>query len=375
MKITILALHLGYGGIEKFISNISNMLNKDNEVEIISIYKLYDEPPFPINKNVKITYLLDGLKPNKNEFISSLKKHKIFDVLKQSYIALKILYLKKYKMKQAIKKIDSDIIISTIAPHNKLVSKYAHKNIKKIATEHNYNFTNTKYISNVIKSCKNIDYLVIASKKLANMYSEKMQNMHCKVKNISLGLDQIPNELSNLNNKSITYIGRLSMEKGVLDLIEVFKKINEKDNSIILNIVGDGDLYNDIEEKIKEYDLEKNVILHGYKVKDELKNILLNTSIGINTSYTESFGLAIIEMFSYGIPCVAFSSAEGTTEIIDDETDGYIIKERNKEMMAERVVELINNETKLKQFGINAKEKSLKYEEKTIKSQWDELLN
>ncbi len=37
MKITILALHLGYGGIEKFISNIANMFAKENEVEIISI--------------------------------------------------------------------------------------------------------------------------------------------------------------------------------------------------------------------------------------------------------------------------------------------------------------------------------------------------
>ena len=63
MKITILALHLGYGGIEKFISNIANMFEENNKVEIISIYKLYDKPPFYINPNVKITYLLEDMKP------------------------------------------------------------------------------------------------------------------------------------------------------------------------------------------------------------------------------------------------------------------------------------------------------------------------
>ena len=41
-KITIFALHLGYGGIENAIINLANMLCDKYEVEIVSIYKLYD---------------------------------------------------------------------------------------------------------------------------------------------------------------------------------------------------------------------------------------------------------------------------------------------------------------------------------------------
>ena len=43
-KITILALHLGYGGIEKAISSLSNSLCEEYDIEIISTYKLYDNP-------------------------------------------------------------------------------------------------------------------------------------------------------------------------------------------------------------------------------------------------------------------------------------------------------------------------------------------
>ena len=375
MKITILALHLGYGGIEKFISNIANMFEENSQVEIISIYKLYDNPPFYINPNVKITYLLEDLKPNRDEFYESLRKFKVLELIKQSFTSLKILYLKKYKMKQAIKNLESDVVISTIEPHNKLLSKYGKKDTIKIATEHNYKNDDKNYINNVIKSCKNLNYLVIASKQLANIYSKKMMSSNCKVVNIPLTLDYMPEKTSELSNKVITYIGRLSEEKGVIDLIEVFKKIHDKDDEFRLNIVGDGELKEKMIQKISENHLESCAFMQGYKSKSELEEIMLNTSIGINTSYTESFGLALMETFSYGIPCVAFSSAEGAKEIIDNDKNGYIIENRNFEEMANKVIDLVNNKDKLMIFGKNAKEKSEQFEVRNIKEKWFKLVD
>lgn len=373
MKISILALHLGFGGIEKFICNIANMLSEDNSVEIISVYKLYDKPSFYLNSNVKIEYLIEDLKPNREEFYDSLKKFKIIELIKQSYIAIKILYLKKQRMKNAVKNIESDITISTIAPHNKLLSKYGKSKIK-IATEHNYKDVNKAYINKVVNSCKNINYLVIASKELAKKYNEQFKNRTCKVINIPLSLDTIPEKCANLDNKNITYIGRLSKEKGVLDLIEVFKLVHEKDKDFILNVVGDGNKKDEINEKIKQYNLENNVIMHGFKTKEEIEKILLNTSIGINTSYTESFGLAVLETFSYGVPCVAFSSAEGLREVLDNGVDGYLIENRDFEKMANSIIELAADKEKLNEFAKNAREKSLKYEQKNIKKKWLELM-
>lgn len=375
MKITILALHLGYGGIEKFISNIANMFAKENEVEIISVYKLYDKPPFYIDSKVKITYLMEGLKPNRDEFYRSIKNFNLIELVRQAFIAIKILYSKKYTMKKAIINLESDVVISTIPPHNKLLSKYGKKEMRQIATEHNYKANDRKYINNVIKSCKSMDYLVIASKKLSSIYSKKLQNQKCKVVNVPLAIDYIPEKVSNLDKKVITYIGRLSEEKGVMDLIDVFKKVHELDNHSILNIVGDGDLKDGLIEKIKKYNLEKNIILHGYKTKSELEDILLETSIGINTSFTESFGLAIIETFSYGIPCVAFSCAEGVKEIIDNNKNGYIIQNRNFEKMSEKIIELFGDKQKMKQFGKSAREKSMQFKLEKIKDKWYGLLD
>ena len=45
-KISILSLHLGYGGIEKSIVSLANLLSKRYKIEIAVCYKLYNEPVF-----------------------------------------------------------------------------------------------------------------------------------------------------------------------------------------------------------------------------------------------------------------------------------------------------------------------------------------
>jgi glycosyltransferase involved in cell wall biosynthesis len=138
--------------------------------------------------------------------------------------------------------------------------------------------------------------------------------------------------------------------------------------------VGNGEEYENAKSKISEYKLDNNVVLHGYKNKAEIEEILVDTSLGINASYSESFGLAVLETLNYGIPCIAFDSAVGLADIIDNEKNGYIIKNRNKEEMAKKIVELFEDKNKLKELGNSAREKSLKFSEENIKSKWKELV-
>ena len=65
MKITIMALHLGFGGIEKYVITIANMLSEKHDVEIISTYKMNEKPSFPLSDKVKVTYLIKNMVPNK----------------------------------------------------------------------------------------------------------------------------------------------------------------------------------------------------------------------------------------------------------------------------------------------------------------------
>ena len=102
-KVSILALHLGYGGIEKSIVALSNMIANDYEVEIISTYKLSSKSAFDINDKVKVKYLIDKVKPNREEWKNALKNKKVFTFVKETYKSLWCLFLRRRRTIKAIK--------------------------------------------------------------------------------------------------------------------------------------------------------------------------------------------------------------------------------------------------------------------------------
>ena len=222
-KITILCLHLGYGGIEVAVSNLANMLCNNYNVEIVSIYNIYGKPVYDINKKVTIKYLYDG-GPNKKEFKESLKKLQLIKTLKEGIKSIKILKIKKNSMKNYIENCDSDIIISTRIEITEILSKYYKGKGILISQEHAHHNNNKDYINRVIKSLKNIDYFMPVSRKLTKFYKNKVKG-NTKVMYSPLCVDYIPDKETKKNNKNIVSIGRLSPEKGCLDLIDVFNLI------------------------------------------------------------------------------------------------------------------------------------------------------
>lgn len=367
-KITILCLHLGYGGIEMTVSNLANMLADNYKIEIVSFYNIYGKPVYDLNKKIDVKFLYEG-GPNREEFKTSLKKFRPIKVIKEGIKAIKILYLKNKLMVNYIKSCDSDLIISTRVEITELLSKNYKGDAIVISQEHSHHNNNQKYINRIIKSLKNIDYFMPVSKKLTKFYKNRVKG-DTKVMYSPLCVDFIPEKESKKSDKNIVSIGRLSKEKGYLDLIDVFRLINDKDKECKLHIIGDGSEKSKIESKIKALNLNDFVTLYGYKDKDFIREKLNDMSLYLMTSYEESFGLVLLEASSYGIPSIAFSSAEGATEIINNDVDGYIINDRDKEEMANRTLELLDNKKKLATFGHEARVKCEDYSYESVKEKW-----
>ena len=368
-KITILALHLGYGGIEKCISSLANTLINDYEIEIISSYKLYDEPAFNIDNKVKIKYLMDE-KPNRDEIKKSLKQFKLIQLSKEIVKAIKILKKKKNLMIEAIKNCNSDVIISTRDIHNLWLSKYGNKNAIKIGWEHNYHNNDQKYINKIVKSIEGLEYFVLVSKELKEFY-QKLTNTKCIY--IPNSLDYYPKRVSELDNHNLVSVGRLSKEKGYMDLIDVMKLVVSIYPDTILNIIGDGPERENIENKIKENMLNDNIKLHGFRDKEYINGILSKSSVYVMPSYTESFGIVLLEAFSFGIPCVSFENS-GANEIISNNWDGYLIENRDKEKMAKKICELLSNQNRRIIMGANGVKKAQEYSVENTRDKWLKII-
>ena len=367
-KISILALHLGYGGVEKSIIDQANMLSEFYDVEVMSLYKLYDYIPYKVNDKVKIKYL-SNLKPNRNEFKDAVMRKNIKDIINEGFKAIKILYLKRKLICDYIYNCDSNVVISSRIDFTKLLNRYGNNLAVKVAEEHVYHNNSKKYFKLLKKSMKNINYLIPASKYLYDDYEKLFKNENVIVKYIPQIVGDISLNKSKCNNYNIVSVGRLSKEKGYDDLIKVFDLVHKKNKKIKLTIVGDGDEKENLENLVSQYKLNKYIKFTGFLTQDKLKDVYINSSLYVMTSLEESFGLVLLEAMSYGIPCIAFDSALGAKEIIDDKS-GILIKNRNLEEMADTICNYFDGKYK---FNISDKIQNYSYDK--VKIVWKKFID
>lgn len=374
-KITFLVLHLGYGGAEQAVISQANVLAERYHVEIISFYKLLSEPAFKVDERVKIRYLTEGIKPNRNEIKDALYKRKIGRFCAESIKSCKILYWRKKKMEEAIKKSDSDIIISSRYIYHQLLTKNASSNVICIGQEHNHHNNNEKYIRKQIHAVKDMDYFMPVSRELTEFYEKKLKDQKVVCKYIPHYLEKIPERISDLKGKNIISVGRLAPEKDYEELIKVFSKIDSSFEEWKLHIVGDGDEREKLQNIINEKQLEHRIILHGFLDKNEIEILMYQSSLYLMTSLTESFGLVLIEAQSYGLPCIAYDSAQGAKEIITSGKNGILIENRDRNHMVKEIVKCLQDLEYRQKIGKKGRENALQYSKESIQSQWYEFID
>lgn len=371
-KILFLALHLGYGGAERAIVSEANMLAERYEVEIACAYKLYDKPAFPVDQRVKVIYLSETLRPNKDELNQAIRSKNVVGIVKEAITSLRVLKHRIFSMKKVIRATDADVIISTRYLFNALLGKNKRPGVITIAQEHNHHNNDETYIQKMITSLKNIDYFMPVSRELTDFYAKRLTDTKCVY--IPHSLEYIPENCSSLTEPRLVSVGRLSWEKGYVDLIEIFAQIAKEYPNWQLHIVGDGDERPRLEDAIARNQLEKQITLHGYRDKAYINRMLADSSVYVMTSFSESFGIVLIEAQSFGIPCVAFDSARGAVEIIEHDVNGYLISERNMGNMCETLKKLMDSHELRLRLGKKGRENSLQYAAENIQKQWFALM-
>ena len=141
-----------------------------------------------------------------------------------------------------------------------------------------------------------------------------------------------------------------------------------------MDIVGDGSERATLEAYIKKNHLEDKVTLHGFQGKNYIDKLLHTSSVYLMSSYTESFGIVLIEAMSHGVPCIAFDSAEGAREIINSGENGYLIKNRNFDVMIQKIVDLMEHEEERIRLGKMARESVKKYTSSIVGEEWFTLI-
>lgn len=372
-KISFLLLHLGYGGIETATINTANALSKKYEVELISFYNLKNNQENNINKNVNIKYLYNG-EPNKVELKEAINNRKIKYILKEGLKSSKILFKKYFYLKKEIKNIKTDVLISTRMEFSVLLNKFGRNNYIKIVQEHQHHNNNKRYINTIKKKYNNIDYLFALTKTLKKDYKKFLYkyNNYTKVLCVPNMLMSDFEEKSNLKKKNIISVGRLHKGKKINELIDIFNNIEIKNNKLF--IIGNGEEYETLVDKVKQLKLENRVLFEGYKSHEEQKDYMLNSCVFTMTSITEGLPMVLLEAMSYGIPCIAYETDSGVKDIINGK-NGFVIKNRNKKQYIKKLNQILNDNKLRNKIGIEAINTAKKFSEENVIKIWEKILN
>jgi glycosyltransferase involved in cell wall biosynthesis len=102
---------------------------------------------------------------------------------------------------------------------------------------------------------------------------------------------------------NLLFVGRVEERKGIYELIEIAKHLKLKNFKFVLNIVGGGDLFDEVKAHINRLGLQGYIILHGLiSDKDRLMLMYDNADAFIFTSHDEGFPRVLYEAMASGLP-------------------------------------------------------------------------
>lgn len=344
-KVRIIALHLAYGGIEKAIISMANLLSERYEVEIISVYNMPDSPAFRVDERVRIRYLLDET-PNREEWKAAVRDFRPIAVVNESVKSLRILTAKKRAVIDTVKSVHDGTLITTRHEDNLILSKYGDKNVLKIAQLHHDHRFEKKLLKDFAKNYGNIDVFTLLTPSLADEVREIMrENKHTKVEFLPNFLKNFP-ESPDLSSReeTILAVGRLDPVKGFDRLIRCFRSVHEKRPGCKLKIVGEGTERKRLEKMISEYALEDSVILSGRLDSEAVQCEMLKASVFAMSSHNEGFGFVIIEAMSCALPVIAFDVRVGPGYIIRDGVNGFLVRDGDEEEYAGRLLSVLESD-------------------------------
>lgn len=340
-KVQIYIKEYAYGGIEKQTMILANALCSIYNIEIVVLGRVSIEEA-NLNKKIKVVEL--GIKESKGKF-GELKLHNT---------------LKKFILGNS-----ADTLISTDVIFNCVLGKYA-KSSNLIYWEYKLNISE---FTSLEKSLSNFNRVVLPNEFMKDCYTIK----NAKVSVIPLCFEGMPDKASNLKSNNIMALGRLNKNKCYDELIEIMDIVHKNNEKIKLHIIGDGEEKNNLVKLVKERKLEKTVIFEGFLNKERINEMMEKSSLFLSCARKESFGVSIIEAMSYGIPCISYEHTS-LKDFMKNEINGYLIANRDKEKMAECILEVMGKKDLRESLGNCARETSIIYDINSVKSEWLKII-
>lgn len=220
----------------------------------------------------------------------------------------------------------------------------------------------------VVASLTKLDRLVVLTSDAASEWPE--------LTNIAMIPDPLPinvNNCSPLSSKRVITIGRYSYEKGYDLLLQIWSMVEKKcpDWQLDIFAMGDPTPYVKI---MDELSIDKKRCHLNSSVVD-VESEYIKSSILVQPSRTEGFGLVLVEAMACGLPVISFDCENGPRSIITEGEDGFLIPPFDVKSFANRLAKLINDGELRTKMGEKGRAKSKNYQIEAVGKQWKHLFD
>ena len=180
--------------------------------------------------------------------------------------------------------------------------------------------------------------------------------------------NKIQKELGLEGKKVILYVGRLINLKGVNYLIESFAKLNKIMENVVLVIVGEGKRKKELESLAHKLGIEDKVYFTGNIDNHMLGGYYLLSNVfvlpSITTYFADACPLVVNEAMYFGKPVIT-SDAVGTTFMIKNGENGFVVPERDADSLSEAIYKVLSDPLFEEKMGKNSRkliEEGFRYE-------------
>ncbi|MCL4376538.1 MAG: glycosyltransferase family 4 protein [Candidatus Parvarchaeota archaeon] len=198
----------------------------------------------------------------------------------------------------------------------------------------------------------NADTIVTVSRRLKE---ELISLYHADEKKTSVIYNAINREKFNgikrdSNRKVVLYVGRLSVQKGIDNLIKAFKIVSEKNDNALLYIIGEGPELSNLINLSINLDLSDKVIFLGRVPDAEMEMLYSIANVFVMPSVSEPFGIVALEAIASNVPTIV-SSQSGVSEVI---RNTLTVDFWDTEQMADLILGLLDYSEANKEITKNA---------------------
>lgn len=356
------------GGINRVLTNLVNELAEEYDITILLLMAEH-KPFYPLDERIKLEFIdtfnhwgFRVINQNLRKYLPNLPKRQNI----QNYIydyGVKAMLDDWYSINHH----RFDAIVTCMYKLSIQASSNSKINQKTIAWEHtDHNVVGVLYKNFRNRNYKNLKSIISINSKSFEFY-QKLNSNSLFIPNI-IG-QPFESQVFNYDKENlISYVGRLDQDKNVFELLEIFK-ISELTADWKLQIIGDGPERRNLENFVRENDLEKSIIFYGLKTTEEIVELLQKSKIFVFTSLKEALPTVLIEAMFCGNALIAYDCNFGPADIIN-EKNGFLIPMHNKEEFQQKLQYLIDNPDKLKQLAESSFNDSVKWKKTNIVPQW-----